>query len=45
VKPFKEEILIEKCGRIIELRSLADSKAISGAPNILLVGAEPANGA
>ena len=44
VKPFKEEILIEKCGRIIELRSLADSKAIAGAPHILLVGTDPANG-
>ena len=27
VKPFKEEVLVEKCGRIIDLKPLSDSPA------------------
>lgn len=46
VKPFKEEVLIEKCGRIIDLKPLADgpakTKSIFDAADILVVEDKPA---
>lgn len=46
VKPFKEDALIEKCGRIIDLRPLGDGnekkKSISDKIDLLLVEDKPA---
>ncbi len=46
VKPFKEELLIEKAGRIIELKPLTDApskaRSIFDAANILVVEDKPA---
>jgi two-component system cell cycle response regulator len=46
VKPFKEEVLIEKCGRIIDLKPLtegpAKSKSIFDPADILVVEDKPA---
>lgn len=46
VKPFKEEVLIEKCGRIIDLKPLSDgpakAKSIFDPADILVVEDKPA---
>ena len=46
VKPFKEELLLEKAGRIIELKPLSDApskvRSIFDAANILVVEDKPA---
>lgn len=46
VKPFKEEVLIEKCGRVIDLKPIADAptkvKSISDPADILIVEDKPA---
>jgi two-component system cell cycle response regulator len=46
VKPFKEEVLIEKCGRIIDLKPLTEGpskiKSIFDPANILIVEDKPA---
>ena len=46
VKPFKEDVLVEKCGRIIDLKPIADApakvKSISDPADILLVEDKPA---
>ena len=46
VKPFKEEVLIEKCGRVIDLKPIAEApakvKSISDPADILIVEDKPA---
>lgn len=46
VKPFKEDVLVEKCGRIIDLKPIAEApakiKSISDPADILLVEDKPA---
>ncbi len=46
VKPFKEEVLIEKCGRVIDLKPLSDApaktKSIFDPADILVVEDKPA---
>ena len=46
VKPFKEEVLIEKCGRVIDLKPLTDTpsktKSIFDSADILVVEDKPA---
>ena len=46
VKPFKEDVLIEKCGRVIDLKPLSDSpsktKTIFDPAEILVVDDKPA---
>ncbi len=46
VKPFKEEVLIEKCGRVLELKPLADAPAkarsIFDPADLLIVEDKPA---
>ena len=46
VKPFKEEVLIEKCGRIVDLKPLSDqsakAKSIFDPATILVVEDKPA---
>ncbi len=46
VKPFKEEVLVEKCGRVIDLKPLSDgpqkAKSIFDPANILVVEDKPA---
>jgi len=46
VKPFKEDVLIEKCGRVIDLKPIADAptkvKSISDPADILIVEDKPA---
>jgi two-component system, cell cycle response regulator len=46
VKPFKEEVLVEKCGRVIDLKPLTDgpakAKSILDPADILIVEDKPA---
>jgi two-component system cell cycle response regulator len=46
VKPFKEEVLVEKCGRVIDLKPLSDApsktKSIFDPADILVVEDKPA---
>ena len=46
VKPFKEEVLIEKCGRVLDLKPLADAptkvRSIFDPADILLIEDKPA---
>jgi len=46
VKPFKEDVLIEKCGRVIDLKPIAEApakvKSISDPADILIVEDKPA---
>jgi two-component system cell cycle response regulator len=45
VKPFREEVLVEKCGRIIDLKPIADgaarAKSITDSADILVVEDKP----